>query len=37
MYIWLLILGMLAVTYIPRALPAVLADKFRFGGRTEIF
>jgi branched-subunit amino acid transport protein len=37
MYIWLLILGMLAVTYIPRALPAVLADKFRFGGRTEKF
>ena len=37
MYIWLLILGMLAVTYIPRALPAVLAGKFRFGGRTEKF
>ena len=37
MYIWLLILGMLAVTYPPRALPAVLAEKLRFSGRMEKF
>lgn len=37
LYIWLLILGMLAVTYIPRALPAVLANKLRFSGRMEAF
>ena len=37
MYIWLLILGMLAVTYLPRALPAVLAEKLRFSGRMEKF
>ena len=27
----LLILGMMLVTYIPRALPAAFIDKFRFG------
>ncbi len=32
-----LILGMAAVTYIPRALPAVLLEKLRFGGRAEKF
>ena len=37
MYIWLLILGMLAVTYLPRALPAILAEKLRFSGRMEKF
>ena len=35
--LWLLILGMAAVTYIPRAIPAVLIDKMRFGRRTEKF
>lgn len=33
----LLILGMAVVTYIPRALPAVLVDKMKFGVRTEKF
>ena len=33
----LLILGMLAVTYIPRLLPAVFVGKFRFGARLEKF
>lgn len=35
--LWLLILGMAAVTYIPRAIPAVLIDKMHFGRRTEKF
>ena len=35
--IWLLILGMMAVTYIPRAIPAVVLDKLHFGPRTEKF
>ena len=35
--ILLLILGMAAVTYIPRVLPFLLADKFTFGARTERF
>lgn len=35
--IWLLILGMMAVTYIPRAIPAVVLDKLRFGPRVERF
>ena len=29
--IWLLILGMAVVTYIPRAIPAVFIGKMRFG------
>ncbi len=33
----LLILGMAAVTYIPRALPAVIIDKLHFGPRVEKF
>lgn len=33
----LLILGMAAVTYIPRALPAVFADKMRFGRHFQRF
>jgi len=33
----LLILGMAAVTYIPRALPAVVIDKLRFGPKVEKF
>ena len=33
----LLILGMAVVTYLPRALPAILVDKMRFGARTEKF
>lgn len=33
----LLILGMTAVTYLPRALPAVLLEKLRFGARMEQF
>ncbi len=32
-----LILGMAAVTYLPRALPAVLIDKLRLGPRLEKF
>jgi len=35
--ILLLILGMAAVTYIPRAIPAVLIDKLNFGPRVEKF
>ncbi len=31
----LLCLGMMAVTYIPRALPAVIVDKLKFGPRVE--
>ena len=33
----LMILGMAAVTYIPRALPAVIVDKLRFGTKFEKF
>lgn len=33
----LLCLGMTAVTYLPRALPAVIVDKLRFGPRAEKF
>lgn len=33
----ILILGMTLVTYIPRAIPAVLIDKMKFGGKTEKF
>ena len=33
----LMILGMAAVTYIPRALPAVIIDKLRFGPKFEKF
>jgi branched-subunit amino acid transport protein len=32
-----LILGMAVVTYIPRALPAVLVDKLKFGPKVEKF
>lgn len=35
--ILLLILGMTAVTYIPRAIPAVLIDKIKFGEKFEKF
>ena len=35
--IWLLIFGMMAVTYIPRAIPAVVLDKLHFGPRVEKF
>ena len=35
--IMLLILGMALVTYIPRAVPAVLVNKIRFGQRTKRF
>lgn len=35
--ILILILGMAAVTYIPRAIPAVLVDKMKFGPKTEKF
>lgn len=35
--ILLLILGMAAVTYIPRALPTVLIDKMKFGAKIENF
>ncbi len=33
----LLILGMAAVTYLPRALPAVIIDRLRFGAKVEKF
>ncbi len=33
--IFTLILGMAAVTYIPRAIPAVLTDKLRFRAKVE--
>lgn len=32
-----LIIGMALVTYIPRAIPAVLIDKMRFGKKAEQF
>lgn len=35
--ILILILGMAVVTYIPRAIPAVLVDKMNFGEKTEKF
>ena len=35
--IWLLILGMAVVTYIPRAIPAVFIGKMRFGAKMEKF
>ena len=34
---YLLILGMVAVTYIPRALPAFLMDKLALSGRVKRF
>ena len=33
----LLIIGMTAVTYIPRAIPAVVIDKLKFGKKFEKF
>lgn len=33
----LILLGMLIVTYIPRMLPALLAERLQFGGRVEKF
>lgn len=33
----LLCVGMMAVTYLPRALPAALVDKLKFGPRVEKF
>ena len=35
-FLWLVI-GMAAVTFIPRAIPAVLMDKLKFGKRVEHF
>lgn len=35
--ILILILGMAVVTYIPRAIPAVLVDKMKFGEKMEKF
>lgn len=35
-FLWLVI-GMAAVTFIPRAIPAVLMDKLKFGKRVERF
>lgn len=35
--VWIIIFGMMAVTYIPRALPAVFIDKMKFGKRMEKF
>ncbi len=35
--ILLLILGMMLVTYIPRAIPAVLIEKMKFSGKVEKF
>ena len=33
----ILVFGMTAVTYIPRAIPAVLIDKMKFGDKIEKF
>ena len=35
--ILILIIGMTLVTYIPRAIPAVLIDKMKFGAKMEKF
>lgn len=35
--VFLLLFGMMAVTYIPRALPAVLIEKMRFRAKMEKF
>lgn len=35
--VYLLIFGMALATYIPRALPAFLIDRLRFGGRFQKF
>lgn len=35
--VFLLILGMALVTYIPRAIPAVLVERMKFGSRAEKF
>jgi len=35
--IWLLILGMAIVTFIPRALPAIFIERIRFGKKTKKF
>ncbi len=37
MEIYLLILGMAAVTFLPRVLPAVLVSRLRFGPKTTRF
>ena len=37
MEVLLIILGMIAVTYIPRALPAVILDKLKFSAKVEKF
>lgn len=37
MKIYLMILGMMLVTYIPRAIPAVFIDKIKCGKRMEQF
>ena len=37
MEVVLIILGMTAVTYIPRALPAVILDKLKFSAKVEKF
>jgi branched-subunit amino acid transport protein len=37
MEVLLIILGMTAVTYIPRALPAVILDKLKFSVKVEKF
>lgn len=37
MEILILIVGMMIVTYIPRALPAVVIDKMKFNQKTEKF
>ena len=35
--IWAMILGMAAVTYLPRMIPSVLIEKMKFGKRLEKF
>ena len=35
--VWLLIFGMMAVTYLPRAIPAVVLEKLHFGPKVETF
>ena len=35
--IWMMILGMAVVTYLPRMIPAVLIEKMKFGKKIEKF
>ena len=37
MNVWIIIVGMMLVTFIPRAIPAFFVEKMRFGRRFEKF